>query len=79
MSEIEAQSLSGEEIEAEVTLSHVMAAPVENVTVQGIPAAENCDAVPLPAVNKRKPVIIDWEPVTTQGAHFLAAGVITLS
>ena len=77
--EIEAQSLSGEEIEAEVTLSHVMAAPVENVTVQGIPAAENCDAVPLPAVNKRKPVIIDWEPVTTSHPMIGKPGPIEIS
>lgn len=61
--EIKAQSLTGEEIAAEVTLSHVMAAPVGNITVNGVPAAENCDAVPLPAVSK--PVVIDWDPVTT--------------
>jgi len=50
------------EFEAEVELSHVMAAPVEGILVDGIPAAEDCDAVPLPSVSD--PVIIDWEPVT---------------
>jgi hypothetical protein len=60
--EIEARSLTGEEIEAQVVLSHVMAAPVGNVSVSGVPAAENCDAVPLPSVSE--PVIIDWDPVT---------------
>ncbi|NOT54090.1 MAG: hypothetical protein HOP18_05750 [Deltaproteobacteria bacterium] len=61
--EIEAISLTGEEIEGSVVLSHVMAAPVGRITVNGIPAAKNCDAVPLPAV--RGPVLIDWDPVTT--------------
>jgi hypothetical protein len=61
--EIEAISLTGEEIEGSVRLSHVMAAPVGNITVNGIRAAKNCDAVPLPAV--RGPVLIDWAPVTT--------------
>ena len=45
-------------------LSHVLAAPVANITINGVPAAENCDADPLPSVNA-KPVIIDWDPVTT--------------
>ena len=61
--EIDAVSLTGEEIEGSVVLSHVLAAPVGNITVNGIPAAENCDAVPLPAVSE--PVTIDWDPVTT--------------
>jgi len=60
--EIEARTLEGEEIEAEVMLSHVLAAPVGNVTVNGLPAAEDCDA-DLPSVSD--PVIIDWDPVTT--------------
>lgn len=61
--EIEALSLTGGEIEGAVTLSHVMAAPVGNITVNGIPAAINCDAPSLPVVGE--PVIIDWDPVTT--------------
>jgi hypothetical protein len=61
--EIEATSLEGEEIEATVELSHVLAAPVGNVTVNGIPAAENCDDPALPLVSQ--PVIINWDPVTT--------------
>jgi len=61
--EIDAVSLTGEEIEGSVVLSHVLAAPVGNITVNGIPAAENCDAPSLPSVSE--PVIIDWDPVTT--------------
>ncbi len=60
--EIEATALEGEDFEGTVELSHVMAAPVDNVLVSGVPAAENCGAVPLPAVSE--PVIIDWDPVT---------------
>ncbi len=59
--EISAESASGVEFEAEVELSHVMAAPASGITVSGLPAAENCDA-PLPAVTT--PVTIAWEPVT---------------
>jgi hypothetical protein len=59
--EIEAVSLTGEEIEGTVVLSHILAAPVGNITVNGVPAAEDCDAVPLPTVHE--PVTIDWDPV----------------
>ena len=61
--EIEAITQTGEEIEAEVVLSHVMAAPVDGITVAGVPAAESCDAPDLPSV--AEPVVIDWDPVTT--------------
>ena len=43
-------------------LSHVMAAPPGNVTVNGQNAAEDCDADVLPVVSR--PVFIDWDPVT---------------
>jgi len=61
--EIEARTQTGQELEAEVELSHVMAAPADGVTVAGIPAAEDCDAEDLPVVSG-DPVVIDWEPVT---------------
>ena len=60
---IEAKSLEGEDLEGSVVLSHVLAAPAANITINGVPAAENCDAVPLPSVSK--PVFIDWDAVTT--------------
>jgi hypothetical protein len=59
--EIEA-SRNGKEAEARVELSHVLAAPPSNIEINGIPAAEDCDAVPLPSVSE--PVVIDWDPVT---------------
>jgi hypothetical protein len=61
--EIEATARDGKEFENTAQLSHVLAAPPTNVRVSGMPAAENCDAVPLPSVSE--PVVIDWDPVTT--------------
>lgn len=75
--EIDAVSLTGEEIEGAVVLSHVMAAPVGNITVNGIPAAENCDAPSLPAVTE--PVIIDWDPVTTSHPTIGKTGPVEIS
>jgi hypothetical protein len=60
--EIKAKALEGEDFEGTVMLSHVLAAPPANILVSGVPAAENCDAVPLPSVSE--PVVIDWDPVT---------------
>ncbi len=55
-------SRNGQEFEATVELSHVLAAPPSNVEINGQEAAEDCDAVPLPSVSE--PVVIDWDPVT---------------
>lgn len=74
--EIEAVSLTGEEIEATVMLSHVLAAPVDNVTVNGIPAAKNCDAPKLPAVSA--PVFIKWDPVTTSHPKIGQSGPVEI-
>ena len=60
--EIEGITLEGDEIEAEIRLSHVMAAAPETITVNGIPQAPNCDSDELPEVSG--PVTIDWSPVT---------------
>ena len=60
--EIEGITLEGDELESEVELTHVMPAPPENILVSGVPAAEDCDADPLPSVSE--PVIISWDPVT---------------
>jgi hypothetical protein len=63
--EISGVTIDGEELESTDLLRHVLAAPPENVAVSGVPAAENCDAVPLPSVSE--PVVISWDPVT--GSH----------
>jgi hypothetical protein len=60
--EVEAVTLDGEEFEEEVRLSHVLAGPPQNVTVNGKPGAENCDG-DLPVVSP--PVTINWDPVVT--------------
>lgn len=60
--EIEGRTLDGEELESEVEISHVMAAPVSNITVNGMAAAESCDEPILPQV--MLPVMVDWDEVT---------------
>jgi hypothetical protein len=74
--EIEALAQDGGTIESTVRLSHVMAAPAES-TVNGIPAAESCDAPALPVVSG--PVIIDWLPVTQHHPTLGRAGKVTIS
>jgi hypothetical protein len=59
--EIEARGKDGQEFEAEVELSHVLAAPPDEITVGGLPAAEDCDDPELPVVSE--PVAIDWAAV----------------
>lgn len=59
--EIEGITKSGEELESEVELSHVMAGPPDTVTVNGMPSAPNCDSDELPEVSD--PVTVDWSPV----------------
>ena len=56
------RTLEGQELDSEVTLSHILAAPPGNIRISGAPSAENCDADPLPSVNA--PVTISWDPVT---------------
>jgi hypothetical protein len=55
-------TLDGQELDSEVQLSHVMAAPLANIRVSTIPAAANCDVEPLPSISG--PVMIDWDAVT---------------
>ncbi|MGQ0429949.1 MAG: hypothetical protein ACT4UQ_08460 [Gammaproteobacteria bacterium] len=70
--EIEGMTLDGRELEAEVELSHTLAAPPANVMVNGVPAAENCDAV-LPVVSE--PIAISWDAVTMSHAELGNTGV----
>ena len=59
--EISGVTLEGDELESEVELSHVLAAPPEDIMVNDEMAAENCDADDLPVVSE--PVTISWEEV----------------
>jgi hypothetical protein len=74
--EIEGRAQDGAEIESVATLSHVLAAPPENVLVSGQPAAENCDAV-LPQVHP--PVVIQWDPVTSSHPEIGRKGPVTIA
>jgi hypothetical protein len=60
--EVEGITIEGDELESTDVLSHVLAAPPENILVSGEEAAESCDVVPLPSVSE--PVVISWDPVT---------------
>jgi hypothetical protein len=59
---IKGRSLEREKLESISELTHLMPAPPENIQVSGEPAAEDCDAVPLPVVSD--PVVISWDAVT---------------
>ncbi|MGH8613857.1 MAG: hypothetical protein ACREYF_18010 [Gammaproteobacteria bacterium] len=74
--EIEAKGLAGEKFEATVELSHVLAAPVGNITANG-EAGENCDAPSLPSV--MEPIFIDWDPVTTSHPDIGESGPIEIA
>lgn len=71
--EIEGVTLDDEELESEVEISHVLAAPPGNVTVNGQNAAESCDADVLPTVSL--PVTVDWDPVTESHPDIGTPGV----
>lgn len=74
--EISGRLQDGREIRAAARLSHILAAPPDNVTVSGIPAAENCDA-DLPVVSA--PVTIAWDPVTASHPDLGKSGPVTVS
>jgi hypothetical protein len=73
--EIEATAQDGGEFESRVRLSHVLAAPVEP-RVSGLPAAESCDAEPLPDVSA--PVAIDWDPVVASHPDIGRPGPVSI-
>jgi hypothetical protein len=69
-------TLDGRELDSEVRLSHVLAAPPGNIRVGSFPAAENCDVEPLPSVSR--PVIIDWDPVTKSHPRIGKSGPVAV-
>lgn len=58
--EVVANALEGGQLTGSARLSHVMAAPPENIRLNGVPAAESCEE-PLPTVVG--PVMVDWDAV----------------
>lgn len=75
--EISAMTEAGKEFETTVRLSHVLAAPPSNVSVNGVPAAESCDAPELPAV--QGPVVIAWDPVTSSHPEIGSSGPVRIA
>ena len=75
--EIEGRAQGGGTYESTVYLSHVLAAPPGNITINGQPAAANCDATPLPEVVA--PVLVRWDPVTTSHPTIGKAGPVQIS
>lgn len=75
--DIEGRLQDGGTLESTVRLSHVMAAPPANITVNGLPAAASCDARPLPVV--QSPVLVRWDPVTASHPEIGKAGPVTIS
>jgi hypothetical protein len=75
--EIEAVRQGGGTLQGTAVLSHVLAAPPENILVSGLPAADSCDATTLPRVSP--PVLIEWDPVTTSHPEVGKAGPVTIS
>ena len=74
--DIEARAQGGGSLESTVFLSHVLAAPPENILVSGVPAAEDCDA-DVPFVTT--PVVIRWDPVTQSHPEIGKSGPIQVS
>ena len=75
--DIEARAQGGGTLASTVHLSHVLAAPPDNIRVAGLPAAANCDAQPLPEVSA--PVLIRWDRVTRSHPEIGKAGPVTIS
>jgi hypothetical protein len=75
--EIEARAQDGATLVGAAHLSHVLAAPPGDVRVSGQPAAEGCDARPLPKAVT--PVLITWDPVTSSHPEIGESGPVTIS
>jgi hypothetical protein len=75
--EFEGRLQGGGTLESTVRLSHVLAAPPGNITVNGLPAAADCDTLPLPEVVA--PVLVRWDPVTSSHPDVGKSGPVAIS
>jgi hypothetical protein len=60
--EIEGKTLDGGELSSTAELTHVLAAPPENIEVNGVPVGAHCDEGPGPSMSG--PLVITWDEVT---------------
>lgn len=74
--EIEGRAQDGSSLESTAVLSHVLAAPPDNLMVSGVPAGEDCPEHP-PLVGM--PVVISWDPVTESHPEIGKSGPIDVS
>jgi hypothetical protein len=74
--EIEARAQDGNTLNGTANLSHVLAAPPENILLSGVPAAGSCDD-PLPLVSA--PVTISWDEVTQSHPEIGRRGPIKIT
>lgn len=71
--EIEGETLEGEELESEVYLSHVIPDSASGITISAEDYSDDCDE-DVPVVST--PVVIAWDPVTSDHPSLGASGVI---
>ena len=75
--EIEALTHTRATLQGTAVLSHILAAPPDNILLSGLPAADSCDDTPLPLVVA--PVTITWDPVTESHPEIGRGGSIRVA
>lgn len=75
--DIEGVTLSGEERENEVLITHVLPGPPEGLAVSGLAAPDDCDEGAVPVVGN--PVVLSWDPVTTSHPDLGKSGPIDVT
>ena len=60
--EVEGTTIEGEEMESTSMVTHLMPAPADGFSVNGMDLPEDCDEGPVPQVSE--PFTIRWDPVT---------------
>jgi hypothetical protein len=73
---VSARTAEGALIRSTAFVSQVLAAPAENIRLNGALASESCDDA-LPTV--LEPVLIDWDPVTESHPDLGKRGGVTIS
>ncbi len=74
--EVEADTLEGGELESEVTISHVLPAPPENLRVSGAVVPEDCDEDPVPVIGGL--IVLSWDPVTESHPEIGVPGAVEI-